>query len=150
MQKKTVNDFVYMAKKSDQSGITYLSILFSLMILLLILPFFGFIYQSAQVNTHAEELAIDQGFRFIQEETEQAVKFTVSSDSVTFLYEDGTISTINLYQNLIRRQVAGQGHEILLRDIRNISFSAAPYGLHVILTTGSGNKYEKKIYIFSG
>lgn len=147
MQSYKRKRFVYTGNNQNQEGITYLSVLFALSILLLILPFTGFIHQSTNSKSYQEGLAVEQGFRFIQDEIEQSVKVTVTPDTLEFLYPDNTISSISLYQDLLRRQVFGQGHEILLRGVQTIIFTSEPYGLNIKVETVSGNSYEKKVFI---
>lgn len=135
-----------MERKTNQGGITYLSILFALSILMMLLPFFPFIYQSIEPKNYQEEISIDQFFRFIQDETELAVRTTVTPNLLTFYYPDGTKVQISPYQHLIRRQLNGQGYEVLLRNIKTVIFEEVSYGLEIKIQTLSGEYYGKKIY----
>lgn len=138
-----------MESLKNESGLTYLSVLFSLSILLTILPFGEFVYKSIETRSYLEELAVAQCFQFIQQETELADKTFVSAASLSFSHYDGSNSSISQYQHIIRRQVSNRGHETLLRDVKQVQFDAMPYGLRIRVTMASGGEYEKKIYLLS-
>lgn len=136
-----------MEKEPNQDGITYLSVLFAFAVLLLMLPFFTVVYSSIETKSYQEELEVNQYFRFVQDETEISSHIAINPSLLTFYYPDGTSSQFNHYENLIRKQTEGLGHEILLRDVNTIHYSVTSYGMKITIKTASGKSHDKKIFM---
>ncbi|MDC3413400.1 ComGF family competence protein [Aquibacillus sp. 3ASR75-11] len=143
MPRKKKNHFVLMA--INQQGMTFATLLFSLGVLSIMIPFFPFLFQIQNQPTYSDEFAIRQFFQFIMNETYSTKSLTASPTKLTFEKWDGTFVEFEEYGDIIRRQVSDTGHEILLRDVRSISFTESSAGITVSVTTLTGAFYEKKI-----
>ncbi|WP_194841610.1 competence type IV pilus minor pilin ComGF [Sporosarcina obsidiansis] len=69
-----------------------------------------------------------------------------TSNSVSFRTEKGTV-TIQVYQQLIRKVVNGQGHVPLLMDVKFCSFSVDGNRLQVAVEKLDGTKKERTFAI---
>ncbi|WP_246945953.1 competence type IV pilus minor pilin ComGF [Bacillus pinisoli] len=56
------------------------------------------------------------------------------------------VITYELYQNILRRQVNGAGHEVILQHIRTVGFRYIESGLAIEVTDLEGVEYESKLY----
>lgn len=148
MQNKKMKLFAYMDTTNEERGITFISVLFSLAILLTTLPFLFFIFQSLPQKSFEEELSARQFFHFLRNELYASETVTIAPTSVSLKSKDGSEITIELYGNLIRRQVSGQGHEILVRNIKQVEFQAIAYGFHATVVTKGGETYEKSFSFY--
>ncbi|MBC5637203.1 ComGF family competence protein [Ornithinibacillus sp. BX22] len=135
-----------MALKNSEKGFTLLNQLFSLLILIICIPIQGAILNTLHhQNTYYEELSIQQFFNFIQREVNQSIACTTHSNKIVLhLYNDDVV-TIELYRQLVRRQLNGKGHEIYLRDIESFQISSLPFGFTIHVTSLKGDHYEKTI-----
>lgn len=135
-----------MALKNNEKGFTLLNQLFSLLILMICIPIQGAILNTLHhQNSYYEELSIQQFFNFIQKEVNQSIAFTTSSDKIVLHLFNDDVVTIELYRQLVRRQLNGKGHEIYLRDIESFQIRSLPFGFTIHVTSLKGDHYEKTI-----
>lgn len=135
-----------MVTLTNQKGVTYLSLVTTLTIWLILLPFLPFLYQALSQENFYDHIAAEQFFYFLFDEFNQANNYVSSPSSITFSYvhTDDEV-TVSQYGNLIRRQVDSMGHEILLRGIRNMTIEELSYGVKVTIETLEGG-FHAKIY----
>ncbi|WP_228409425.1 competence type IV pilus minor pilin ComGF [Radiobacillus deserti] len=136
-----------MERKTSQSGFTLLESLLSLSILLLTLPFLPFLFQSISDDSYYNELAIEQFFLFIADESHRAEYTVVDNNQIMFIHSEEKHVEISKYKSVIRRQIAGQGHEILVRDINSFIVTSSSAGIKIRIRDGKGDYYEKIIPI---
>lgn len=67
-------------------------------------------YQSFQVY---------QFMASVEKEVQSSQSYLIQDNTITLTTLTGDVVTIKQYQKVIRRQVNGRGHEILLRDVNN-------------------------------
>jgi len=138
-----------MALRKNEGGFTLLSSLMAIMIIGLILPLIANLYQTtATLPTYTEEISIQQFFQFLRDDLSEGVSYQVKKDELQITLYDGTLVTIEKYNDLIRRQVNRKGHEIYLRDIENVFFKKIPYGISASIISSKGVKYEKHIVFY--
>ncbi|WP_209364988.1 ComGF family competence protein [Sediminibacillus dalangtanensis] len=137
--------FVYMLIPQNSKGFTLISLLFGLAILLMVLPCVGIFYQSLPTENHYQEQAVRLAFQFLADQSEQSVEMRVEGNDLLFESEEGSIISISQYEDLLRRQVSGEGHEILLRNVSDFSTELLPFGLKMTVVMGGGEQYEKII-----
>ncbi len=140
--------FAYMEKRKSEQGFTFVSLLIALSILALILPLTGHLLQAASFPDQKEELTIRQFFLFLRNDMINARDYEIDSQEIKLVLDSDEIATIEKYGLHIRRQVDGKGHEIYLRDIRDVHFSKLPYGMRVSITSSEGEQYEKTIIFY--
>ncbi|AIF45392.1 competence type IV pilus minor pilin ComGF [Virgibacillus sp. SK37] len=133
----------------DEKGFTFISMLLALSLLLLLLPLLSELVKIGKYTPNDTELSLQQFSHFLMEDSLTAVGYKVEPTAVSLHLSDGTTAIISQYKNQIRRQVDGEGHEIYLRNIKNVRFSPLPYGYHVSVTSDKGDSYEKTIPFYN-
>lgn len=133
-------------KKSEQ-GFTLLSSLIGILIIGMMLPLVASLYQAiAHMPSYTDEISTQQFFQFLRDELAKAASYSVEDKKLTITLHDGTRTTIEKYDDVIRRQVAEKGHEIYLRHVKNILFESLSYdGIKATITLSNGDKYVKHI-----
>lgn len=126
-----------------QSGFTILTMLIAMTIIIITLPILAYTTKSVVQESNYEELSIEQFFQFFRDDLIRAEDIRVNTNIVYFNTADERDASISQYNDLVRRQVVGKGHEIYLRDIKEITFSPLPYGIHIALVSLKGAHYEK-------
>ncbi|MBP1969744.1 competence protein ComGF [Virgibacillus natechei] len=137
----------YMAIRNNEKGFTLVSILISITIIAMTLPFTAYLINSVQNTTNYEEISIQQFFHYLRDDVIKATSITTSSSSLFLTLDDETTATIEMYGGHIRRQV-NNGNEIYLRDIKEVTFKEKPYGIQTIITSVQGERYEKTIAFY--
>lgn len=83
------------------------------------------------------ELFVIQLHREIKESSDVVVNDT----NITFINKQGQNISINKYNNLIRRQVEGLGHEIMLLKVKTATFTQKESGLELSVVSEAGINY---------
>lgn len=137
---------------NNSKGFTMISMLFSLTILVIALPFLTYLIKSAKHDSQYQELAIQHFFVHLRDDLITARTLSVTPQSIYFTikHTDGSEETgsISQYKNLVRRQINQQGHEVYLRDIEQILFEKTAHGVKVIVSSLEGEQYEKIITLY--
>lgn len=150
MQKIERKKYAYMGFKHHEQGFTFITVLLTITILTITLPFLGYMIQAANYESNYEETSVQQFFQFVRDEVIQSTSFQVKDKKLYLNQQYKHVSaTLELYGSFVRRQVNGQGHEIYLRDVKDVSFTPLPFGIHISVTMLSGDKYEKSIAHYS-
>lgn len=122
-----------------------------LTILTMSLPFLGYLTSSSSYTSNYEEIAIRQFFRFLRDDVIKATTYRVDSNIPSTLileqYDDKTVK-FEQYGSLIRRRVDRRGHEIYLRDIKQVAYTPLPNGIRATVTSLQGEEYEKTIIFY--
>jgi competence protein ComGF len=63
-----------------------------------------------------------------------------------YLMVNGSIATIESYENIVRRQVEGKGHEIMLKNIADFHVKQEGTYITVQVTDYEGRQYMRKFY----
>lgn len=84
-------------------------------------------------------------FQFLRDEADQAIEMQAEGDTLQFVSIPGDVITVSQYGKLIRRQVSGEGHEILLREVSDFSVNRLPYGARITVVMEGGEQYQKTI-----
>ncbi|MFC2948180.1 competence type IV pilus minor pilin ComGF [Virgibacillus sediminis] len=137
-----------MELRKNDSGFTFLNMFFTLAIIAASLPFLSHLVTYSQPNDHLDELSVQQFFRFVRNDLINSVDYALTSDSLYLTLVDGTVATIETYQDSIRRRVEGKGHELYLRNMETLEFSEAEQGISVTVRSLEGNTYEKILVFY--
>lgn len=132
----------------NQRGFTLLSMLLTIAILFITVPFLEYITKSLSVTTNYTVLSSYQFFHFMRDDLIRSTNYTIGNQTISLNDIDGSTVSYEKYQNIIRRQVNGTGHEIVIRDVKSLSFEEISYGIKTIITTTNGAVYEKKFTIY--
>ena len=143
-----MKQFVYMVINKSERGFTLLSMLITITVLFTTLPLLAHLIKSVNYSTNYDEISIQQFFQFLRNEFIMATDYHVSENRIILHLRDGKKVSFEKYQNVILRQVGGEGHDIYLRDVAEISFSSRSYGAHVAITSLQGVRYEKTIVFY--
>ncbi|WP_418936222.1 competence type IV pilus minor pilin ComGF [Natronobacillus azotifigens] len=110
--------------------------------LMLLLPT---IFRFVELDNHTDELAVRQFFHFVTDEIHSNSIDRINTNSIQLRNNGGDKITISKYNDLIRRQVNGTGHEILLRNVNHFTVVSLSNGLHLTIQSQNGDTYEKII-----
>lgn len=78
----------------------------------------------------------------LHRELKEANNISAHKSEVTFTNKQGQLVSINHYQNVIRRQVIGKGHEVYLLKVKKVDFSQGPFGVRLSVTSEAGESYS--------
>ncbi|WP_077703555.1 competence type IV pilus minor pilin ComGF [Virgibacillus dokdonensis] len=147
MRNKQTKKSVFMPSHLEY-GFTFVTTSISIVVLVFSIPFVSYLLRQVSVDHAMNDLSVGQFFIFMRNEVMQAEEIKIYPHQLKLSMHNGDEATFEKYGNLIRRQVDGTGHEIYLRDIKDITFSPLSYGFHIIITTMKGEKYDKKIIYY--
>lgn len=148
MLKKSEKLLVYTVIRKNENGFTLISMLFMLAILAFSLPFLAYLIKSISYTSNFDEIAGNQFFQFLRDDVSKAIDYHVESSRLTLIIDEDTTVTIEKYKDLIRRQVNKEGHEIYLQAVKELTFTAHPYGVQTTVTSLQGERYEKTIIFY--
>jgi len=130
-----------------EKGFTFITMMIILALLGIMLPFLGYLLESVQFTSNYDALSIQMFFQFLRDEVIRSEDFQIKADTL-YLEQNNDTTTIEHYENLVRRQVNGVGHEVYLMDVLDISFSQLPYGFRTTVTTLEGEQYDKTMVFY--
>jgi len=137
---------------NNTKGFTLISMLVALTILVLTLPFVYYALSALQLKqTYTEALSVQQFFTQLHYDVMSSSSAHIANNQLYIRVTDGNdhtdrIARVSLYNNTIRRQVNGLGHEIYLRQVSDITFEEQTNAIFLTITKESGEVYEKTIY----
>ncbi|THE15510.1 prepilin-type N-terminal cleavage/methylation domain-containing protein [Bacillus timonensis] len=133
---------------SNQKGFTFVEMLVTFSILLVILgfiaPFLSVVYRDngEQFNKLEWQILLQQ----MKMEIREAREITVSGgESVSFINVVGDVVSFEKYQDKIRRRVNSKGHELLLQHITDVTFEPRTNGFLITVVTVDGKTYQALI-----
>lgn len=132
----------------NQRGFTLLSMLLTLAILFITVPFLEYVTKTLNNPSNYTDLSFYQFFHFLRDDILRSNDFIIENQSLSLDATDGTTVSYQKYETIIRRQVDGTGHEVFLRNIRDLSFKKISYGVKVTITTMNGAVYEKNLNFY--
>ena len=144
MREINMNKFVC-TDFDNERGFTFSEMLLTLMIISITMPIIVYLFQLIQVDTDETDLAMMQFFIYLRDDVLRAESVSVTESEMYFQLSTGETVKIERYNDLIRRQVDGKGHEIYARDVKEFHLERLSYGTKVFITTIEGKTYEKII-----
>lgn len=130
-----------------ESGFTFIETLMSMAIIAISLPFILYLLMHTEHTSQIEMLSVDQFFIFIRNDILNSKEVSVDGNTLRFTLKDDEIGTIQQYNNLIRRQVSGLGHEIYLRNVAALTLTNSDENVIITITTLKGETYERTFKI---
>lgn len=113
------------------------------------LPFVSYLTKTISYSSNYDAMSVQQFFYFLRDDVITATDIIISEPEKVHLYHyNGTVITFEKYQDQIRRQIDGTGHEVYLRDIKEVRFTSNPFGVHASITTKQGEQFEKIIILY--
>ncbi len=77
----------------------------------------------------------------LHQEMKNSVNWTVNNNELLFENKQGQLISISKYNQLIRRQVYGMGHEILLMKIATLNFEQQQSSIKMTVSSQAGKEY---------
>ncbi|MFB1050367.1 competence type IV pilus minor pilin ComGF [Paraliobacillus sp. JSM ZJ581] len=145
MRRTKVKKSVCFIIHQTKNGFSLVNTLFSLLIISSILLFIPSIYQLFHTSSYTSEFSIRQFFHILNNEIQTQTFDYHTEHTVHLINNKEENVTISLYGSVVRRQVNRKGHEILVRDIKKFSIKTVKNGIHVTITSLSGDHYAKTI-----
>jgi competence protein ComGF len=138
----------FVTRRKD-NGFTMIEMLFSLvifmMISLLAVQIFSVMHTNLlkknQINLKEWEMFSMQMQNEIRNSTDQSVV-----DNKLYVVVNGSLATIEYYQNMVRRQVEGRGHEIMLQNVSDFQVKQEGTYIVVQVTDAEGHQYNRKFH----
>ncbi|HLS60614.1 MAG TPA: ComGF family competence protein [Virgibacillus sp.] len=143
-----MKSFAYMERMNNNAGFTFISLLITLIIISTTLPLLVQLTKTVSYRTNYSELSIHQFYHFLRDDLIEATAFQVSEHTLKLRLSNGESASYSMYGRLIRRQVDGQGHEIYVRDVKDIIFTELSYGILAEVTSLEGDVYEKVLIFY--
>lgn len=134
----------------QEAGFTLISYLIALSLFIFILPLLTKTFIILQPASQNERLAIEHFYTYLYEDLVEALEINIKNNEeieIKVRDRENTERFGRIYKtksNNIVRSVRG-GHEIYIRDIKNVSFKETSQGLLVYIESLKGNMYEKTI-----
>jgi len=128
-------------------GYTLLETMLALAIFTVIVFFFPMIIPSFQ-SSHDDQLKIKEAELFFAQtrrDIHQAIQVNASGNVLYVTFKNGDTATYERYGTSIRRRLNGEGHEIMLQNIRDLSFQTKQNMVAIRVTGPRGRTFERKI-----
>lgn len=141
-----MKSFVYMVFQSNHRGFTYISVLLSLCIIIATLPIIPYFLGKVNMEEDRTLISVDQFFVTVQNElnVSELVRVDTERNQIYFRLNEGDTGIIEQYETLIRRTGDVKGHEIYLRDVKEMELQLIDYGFLLRIKMMNGEIYEKK------
>lgn len=142
---KKQNQFAF-CYENNEHGYTFLNLILSFFIYSIIISSLTIILHFLLSHSqHPNDLKPYEWELFViqlHKELKEANNLVVDKTEVTLLNKQGQLISINHYQNLIRRQVVGKGHEIFLLKVKSVTFQQVPSGVQISVVSEAGKNYS--------
>jgi len=148
MFKNERKKFVYMAINLRERGFTLLSTLLIILIISITMPLLTSLLSSISYSTNDDTFSIQHFFYFLRNDLLAAVDYKVEHNKLFLDLPSKKTAMIEKYGSVIRRQIDGKGHEIYLRDVKELTFKPKSYGVYTKVTSIQGEIYEKTIIFY--
>lgn len=148
MLNKEKRKYVYMDILKNDQGFTLIHYLFLLSILTISFPFVSYLLQAVPYPSNKDELSIQTFIYFIRDDAIRSTNYQLKDNEITLYLPNGDKATISKYNHVIRRQVNGEGHEIYVMNIQDLSFKPTTHGFRIRITSMQGEIYEKSFSVY--
>ena len=136
----------------NERGYTLLNLLVTFLVYIIIIStvtiIFHFLVSHSQhpkdLKPFEWELFVIQLHREIKESSD----VTVGETNIHFLNKHGQNISVNKYKNVIRRQVEGLGHEIMLIKVKNVSIQQKESGFELSVVSEAGKHYSHNFHSY--
>ncbi|HLS08040.1 ComGF family competence protein [Lentibacillus sp.] len=142
-------DSVYTAIRKNEKGFTFISIFLTVSIIFMTIPFTTYLTKTVDVSSNYDQLSVQQFFYFLRDEVIKASEITVEPSKITLLQPDESRVSLEQYEDLIVRQLDGEGFEVYLRNVQDVHFTPSEFGLLASITTINGDQFEKHIVFYN-
>ncbi|SDI95620.1 competence protein ComGF [Salimicrobium halophilum] len=131
----------------NRDGFTLAEILLSITVMLIALTILIPLVHHLSTDAWENDWPIHQFTQTIQRELNTSSSITATGSILTFRNREGETVKLEPYKNMVRRRVNDKGHEILLYQVKDISFSLDRGFLRMNSTLEGGQSFEKIFFI---
>lgn len=110
----------------------------------MMLPFFSMTLKLMQNNHHEYTIDVEHFFIFLRDDIIDATDIRVNNHTLTLHLSTNKVASYSLYEQVIRRQIQSKGHEIYIRNIKDVRFTENDHIILVELKTTNGEHYTKE------
>lgn len=132
----------------NESGISMATSLLTIVIMMMTLPLISFIFKQLNAPQLSEDIKFEQFFHFVHDDMLRANDIFISDNKIFLEKSNGDLASLAQYNNLIRRQVRGVGHEEYIKGVRSFQVNEFDHYIHIKMTSLKGDVYEKTIPIY--
>lgn len=130
----------------NNKGVTLLEVLFSITIYMVIIMTIPSILKFINVEHKLPSYEVELFYQQIGIDIREATHIEVHHEQTLLLYKpDGSVVKLEKYQNVIRRRVNNLGQEVLVQNIKSISFFIKNNGVEVVLMDREDNLYKRRL-----
>lgn len=141
--------YAYMILK-DKNGFTMIEQIFTLMIILMLLPIVQLLILYVHSPTDKFNVEMNDAANAIFQMVLSGYDVNVVDNRLRFKNQNNQTVLIEKYNQLIRRRVDGEGHEIISRDIKQLIFSMDKDILSFEITMKNNENIKKQINVNAG
>lgn len=130
----------------NERGYTILNLLFTFLIYIFIIStvtiIFHFLVSHSQ---HPKDLKPFEWELFViqlHREIKESSNLIVNEENISYLNKHGQNISVNKYKNVIRRQVEGLGHEIMLIKVKDVTIQQKGAGFELSVMSEAGKHYS--------
>ncbi len=140
-----------MRRSRLDKGFTMLEVLFAMGLFSLLAFFMTSMLISINKWIEVEDVSVDRMewnafIRQLDQEIQQASAWSSLNPQILSLKAGAAQISYEPYGKIIRRRVGGEGHEVILQNVKNYSFQINGDELTVMVQKQNGGQFEKKIY----
>lgn len=139
---------VFTALKNDESAQTLLSMLIALSIISFAIPFISMLIKSVNYVPSNDLTSAQHFFYGLRDEMLHSETYDVRRNKIYLQQASDKVSTIELFGSVLRQQVDGTGHIVLMHNVQQVTFQKLSYGVHVTITSLGGETFEKSIIFY--
>src|SRR5699024_12821527 len=115
MLEKHWKKHAYTVIDNNEKGFSMISMLITITIIFVTLPFFSYLLSHLSYSSHQEFLSVNQFFLFLRDELIESHRVEiVDPQSINYELRNGEIAEISKYNRIVRRRRQGKGHEVVL------------------------------------
>ncbi|SHN12018.1 Competence protein ComGF [Gracilibacillus kekensis] len=130
----------------SENGYIMLEALVSILLLMILISWLSQFYLLWKQSEEKELPMFSHFHHIIELETQLSQQVYVANNQLHFLQNNGDMVVISLHNHKIRRQVNENGHEELLRNVRQFRVTENDADIKIYILTDSGEQIEKTLF----
>ncbi|MGM0523093.1 MAG: competence type IV pilus minor pilin ComGF [Bacillota bacterium] len=134
----------------NNNGFTMIELLLTIQVTILTTILLSMLIPFMKPPSSYHSFQVYQFLGSLEKEIQTSQHVHIDDHTLSLTSLNGDIITINQYQHVIRRQVNGRGHEILLRDVAAFTLTEKDQIQIIIKTTEEALFYDTVTLFHSG
>lgn len=129
-------------------GYTFTEVVLSLTILTIVTAFISPVFPLIKgMSSYTEEFAAEQFTHVLYEEVSQSKTYTFTRDVLVVTDKDDRTIEISQNGSTIKRTVNGKGYEILLENVKNLSYTEKDFIVSVEVGLTNEETFEEVVHL---